>query len=50
MTKQEFIAECEAVLVAPAIALENDDLQIALAARDDDEVKRIPRSDRDWET
>lgn len=41
MTQNTFAQLCEAAGIAPAIALENDALRAALAARNDTEVKRI---------
>jgi hypothetical protein len=45
MTKNEFTALCEQYTVAPAIALENDDLCAALTAKDSAEVERILREE-----
>lgn len=45
MTVNEFIAECEAVSVTPALALENEDIAAALRARDDEAVKRLLREE-----
>ena len=38
MTKDEFLAACMAAAVAPELALEDDDIRAALAARDDGAV------------
>ena len=45
MTRDEFNEACKEVLVAPPVALENDDLRAALEAKDDDEVRRILREE-----
>lgn len=41
MTKNEFMAICEAETVNPAIALENEDVRIALAMGEDEVVIEI---------
>jgi hypothetical protein len=41
MSQTEFNALCTHLLIAPNIALENDELRNALASRNDAEVKRI---------
>lgn len=41
MTKSQFVAECEKALVAPEVALENEDIRAALAAKDEAEVIRL---------
>jgi hypothetical protein len=41
MTKPQFVELCERYTVAPAIALESEELREALAQRNDCEVERI---------
>lgn len=41
MTYSEFLAECNARTIFKSVAIENDKIRAALAARDDDEVKRL---------
>ena len=41
MTQNQFLAECLKRDIAPEVALEDDDLSRALAARDDDLVIAI---------
>jgi hypothetical protein len=41
MTKEKFLTECYARYIYPKIALENEELQDALVARDDDKVIEI---------
>lgn len=41
MTKSQFDNECTARLIAPAIALENDEVREALAAHDDARVLQL---------
>ena len=41
MTKLEFISACESRLIDVGIALESDDIQDALIARDDEKVIEI---------
>ena len=45
MTKNEFNALCGKYLIAPEIALDNDDLQMALTERNDNEVERILKTE-----
>lgn len=45
MTRNEFVAACEAALIAPAVALESEAIREALAARDDSEVRRLLREE-----
>lgn len=40
-----FLSLCERYGVAPSVALENDALRHALAARDDAEVERVLKED-----
>ncbi len=41
MTKNEFVAECEARTIDPAIALENENIRAALNDRDDERVREV---------
>jgi len=41
MTKDQFLTLCELAGVAPAVALESDELRAALEKRDDVEAARI---------
>lgn len=41
MTYSEFLAECNARTIFKSVAIENDKIRAALAARDDEEVKRL---------
>lgn len=41
MTRNEFARLCELYLIAPAVALENDAIRAALAARDSKAVERL---------
>ena len=43
MTRIEFSRLCAELTIAPEVALDNEDVRAALAARDDDEVARILR-------
>ena len=45
MKTTEFFTLCAELLIAPAIALENENLRAALRARDDKEVRRILMED-----
>ena len=45
MTIGRFVALCNEHTVAPAVALENDELRAALAEKDDAEVERILREE-----
>jgi len=45
MTKLEFKAICNELTIEPNIALENDELCEALKERNDDEVKRILKTE-----
>lgn len=45
MTQFNFIALCEKYLIAPSIAMENEDLCAALVRKDDEEVERILREE-----
>ena len=39
MTANEFVAECESRLIAPAIALENEELREALLDNDNEVIR-----------
>lgn len=41
MTQNEFVAECAELLIDPAIAIENEKVQEALARRDDEAVREL---------
>lgn len=41
MTYTEFLTECNARTIFKSVAIENEKIRAALAARDDEEVKRL---------
>jgi len=45
VTYSEFLAECNARTIFKSVAIENDKIRAALAARDDEEVKRLLDTD-----
>ena len=45
MTSNQFAEECEKRLIAPAIALENEAIRMALAERDDAKVIELLESE-----
>ena len=45
MTKLEFVIACGEVLIDPGMALENEDLHMALIQGNDEEVRRILHED-----